>query len=179
MVRTPATCRCACRGTLPTRPSRRSLAASAGCTGLSIRRIADQLNTEQIPAKRRGAWHPTTVARVPPEDHISNFWQTIVLAVVLSWRPTESPGPLGDVHYVVIGCQDLAVLDDVALDVVPTAIPGVLNPASGTVVAEKRAPQVSSYRRLSSPVLHLPPHFEGLRNIAVDNPEAESSALAH
>ena len=32
--------------------------------GLSIRRIADQLNAEQIPAKRGGAWHPTTVARV-------------------------------------------------------------------------------------------------------------------
>lgn len=33
-----------------------------GC--LSIRKIADQLNAEQIPAKRGGAWHPTTVARV-------------------------------------------------------------------------------------------------------------------
>jgi Recombinase len=32
--------------------------------GLSIRKIADQLNGEQIPAKRGGAWHPTTVARV-------------------------------------------------------------------------------------------------------------------
>jgi DNA invertase Pin-like site-specific DNA recombinase len=32
--------------------------------GLSIRKIADQLNTEQIPAKRGGPWHPTTVARV-------------------------------------------------------------------------------------------------------------------
>ncbi|HJU00287.1 MAG TPA: recombinase family protein [Actinomycetes bacterium] len=32
--------------------------------GLSIRRIADKLNTEQIPAKRGGPWHPTTVARV-------------------------------------------------------------------------------------------------------------------
>jgi DNA invertase Pin-like site-specific DNA recombinase len=32
--------------------------------GLSIRTIADQLNAEQIPAKRSGAWHPTTVARV-------------------------------------------------------------------------------------------------------------------
>ena len=32
--------------------------------GLSVRKIADQLNAEQIPAKRGGAWHPTTVARV-------------------------------------------------------------------------------------------------------------------
>jgi len=32
--------------------------------GLSIRKIADQLNTEQVPAKRGGSWHPTTVARV-------------------------------------------------------------------------------------------------------------------
>jgi DNA invertase Pin-like site-specific DNA recombinase len=32
--------------------------------GLSIRKIADQLNIEQVPAKRGGAWHPTTVARV-------------------------------------------------------------------------------------------------------------------
>jgi DNA invertase Pin-like site-specific DNA recombinase len=32
--------------------------------GLSIRRIADQLNAEQVPAKRGGTWHPTTVARV-------------------------------------------------------------------------------------------------------------------
>jgi DNA invertase Pin-like site-specific DNA recombinase len=32
--------------------------------GLSIRKIADQLNAEQVPAKRGGAWHPTTVARV-------------------------------------------------------------------------------------------------------------------
>jgi IS30 family transposase len=32
--------------------------------GLSIRRIADQLNAEQVPAKRGGPWHPTTVARV-------------------------------------------------------------------------------------------------------------------
>jgi DNA invertase Pin-like site-specific DNA recombinase len=31
---------------------------------LSIRKIADQLNAEQVPAKRGGAWHPTTVARV-------------------------------------------------------------------------------------------------------------------
>jgi DNA invertase Pin-like site-specific DNA recombinase len=33
-------------------------------SGLSIRRIADQLNAEQVPAKRGGTWHPTTVARV-------------------------------------------------------------------------------------------------------------------
>ena len=32
--------------------------------GLSIRKITDQLNAEQVPAKRGGAWHPTTVARV-------------------------------------------------------------------------------------------------------------------
>ena len=32
--------------------------------GLSIRKIADQLNAEQVPAKRGGPWHPTTVARV-------------------------------------------------------------------------------------------------------------------
>jgi DNA invertase Pin-like site-specific DNA recombinase len=32
--------------------------------GLSIRKIADQLNAEQVPAKRGGRWHPTTVARV-------------------------------------------------------------------------------------------------------------------
>jgi DNA invertase Pin-like site-specific DNA recombinase len=32
--------------------------------GLSIRRITDQLNAEQVPAKRGGPWHPTTVARV-------------------------------------------------------------------------------------------------------------------
>jgi DNA invertase Pin-like site-specific DNA recombinase len=32
--------------------------------GRSIRAIADQLNAEQIPAKRGGKWHPTTVARV-------------------------------------------------------------------------------------------------------------------
>jgi DNA invertase Pin-like site-specific DNA recombinase len=32
--------------------------------GHSIRAIADQLNAEQIPAKRGGRWHPTTVARV-------------------------------------------------------------------------------------------------------------------
>ena len=32
--------------------------------GLSIRKIADQLNAEQVPAKRGGTWHPTTVARV-------------------------------------------------------------------------------------------------------------------
>jgi DNA invertase Pin-like site-specific DNA recombinase len=32
--------------------------------GLSIRKIADQLNAERIPAKRGGPWHPTTVARV-------------------------------------------------------------------------------------------------------------------
>jgi DNA invertase Pin-like site-specific DNA recombinase len=32
--------------------------------GRSIRAIADQLNAEQIPAKRGGRWHPTTVARV-------------------------------------------------------------------------------------------------------------------
>ena len=32
--------------------------------GLSIRKIADQLNAEQVPAKRGGAWHPTTVAGV-------------------------------------------------------------------------------------------------------------------
>ena len=31
---------------------------------LSIRRIADQLDAERIPAKRGGPWHPTTVARV-------------------------------------------------------------------------------------------------------------------
>ena len=33
-------------------------------SGLSNRKIADQLNAEQVPAKRGGAWHPTTVARV-------------------------------------------------------------------------------------------------------------------
>jgi DNA invertase Pin-like site-specific DNA recombinase len=33
-------------------------------SGLSIRKIADQLNAEQVPAKRGGTWHPTTVARV-------------------------------------------------------------------------------------------------------------------
>ena len=32
--------------------------------GLSIRKITDQLNAEQVPAKRGGTWHPTTVARV-------------------------------------------------------------------------------------------------------------------
>jgi DNA invertase Pin-like site-specific DNA recombinase len=32
--------------------------------GLPIRKIADQLNAEQVPAKRGGSWHPTTVARV-------------------------------------------------------------------------------------------------------------------
>jgi DNA invertase Pin-like site-specific DNA recombinase len=32
--------------------------------GHSIRAIADQLNDEQVPAKRGGRWHPTTVARV-------------------------------------------------------------------------------------------------------------------
>jgi DNA invertase Pin-like site-specific DNA recombinase len=32
--------------------------------GLSIRKIADQLNAEQVPAKRGGPWHPTIVARV-------------------------------------------------------------------------------------------------------------------
>jgi len=32
--------------------------------GLSIRKITDQLNAGQVPAKRGGAWHPTTVARV-------------------------------------------------------------------------------------------------------------------
>jgi DNA invertase Pin-like site-specific DNA recombinase len=32
--------------------------------GHSIRAIAALLNTEQIPAKRGGRWHPTTVARV-------------------------------------------------------------------------------------------------------------------
>ncbi len=33
-------------------------------TGLSIRKIADRLNAEEVPAKRGSAWHPTTVARV-------------------------------------------------------------------------------------------------------------------
>jgi DNA invertase Pin-like site-specific DNA recombinase len=32
--------------------------------GRSIRAIADRLNAEQVPAKRGGHWHPTTVARV-------------------------------------------------------------------------------------------------------------------
>jgi DNA invertase Pin-like site-specific DNA recombinase len=33
--------------------------------GLSVRKIADQLNAEQVPARRGGRWrHPTTVARV-------------------------------------------------------------------------------------------------------------------
>jgi DNA invertase Pin-like site-specific DNA recombinase len=32
--------------------------------GLSLRKIADLLNAEQVPAKRGGAWHPVTVARV-------------------------------------------------------------------------------------------------------------------
>jgi DNA invertase Pin-like site-specific DNA recombinase len=32
--------------------------------GVSIRKIADQLNAEQVPAKRGGRWHPTTVVRV-------------------------------------------------------------------------------------------------------------------
>jgi DNA invertase Pin-like site-specific DNA recombinase len=32
--------------------------------GLSIRKITDQLNADYVPAKRGGAWHPTTVARV-------------------------------------------------------------------------------------------------------------------
>jgi DNA invertase Pin-like site-specific DNA recombinase len=32
--------------------------------GLSIRKITDQLNADHVPAKRGGAWHPTTVARV-------------------------------------------------------------------------------------------------------------------
>jgi len=32
--------------------------------GLSIRAIADQLNVDQVPAKRGGRWYPTTVARV-------------------------------------------------------------------------------------------------------------------
>ena len=32
--------------------------------GLPIRKITDQLNAEQVPAKRGGTWHPTIVARV-------------------------------------------------------------------------------------------------------------------
>jgi hypothetical protein len=36
--------------------------------GLSIRKIADQLNAERVPAKRGGPWHPTTVARVLQEQ---------------------------------------------------------------------------------------------------------------
>lgn len=32
--------------------------------GLSYRLIADQLNTEGLPAKRGGRWHQQTVARV-------------------------------------------------------------------------------------------------------------------
>jgi DNA invertase Pin-like site-specific DNA recombinase len=32
--------------------------------GRSIRAIADRLNAEQVPAKRGGRWHPTTVAGV-------------------------------------------------------------------------------------------------------------------
>ncbi len=42
--------------------------------GVSIRKIAHKLNAEQVPAKRGGARHPTTVARVlsPPVRPMGN-----------------------------------------------------------------------------------------------------------
>ena len=67
----------------------------------------------------------------------------------------------------------MAVLDDVALDEVPTLVPRVLNSASGAVVADKLASQISSQRGLCIPVLHFPPHLKWFRNIAVSNAETE------
>lgn len=55
--------------------------------GVSLRAIADRLNAEEIPTKRGGRWHPTTVARLLNPQARENDRQTA--ARLRGWKAEE------------------------------------------------------------------------------------------